>query len=182
MKCADCNNELKQSTFKGIKIDTCPKCKGRWFDREELKKAKDNTDEDLRWLNFDPFAKDADEFSVKSEKKQCPKCETQMSSLSYSKSDIILNKCTTCRGVWIHHGEFQKIILYLEKVVSNFSTAEIAVDSLKHLVDIIATPNGLEDGVKDYLAIFKLLNLKVSVEHPPLAEAISNIYKYLPFI
>lgn len=178
MKCADCNTELKQSTFKGIKIDTCPECNGRWFDREELKKAKDNADEDLRWINFDPFSKEADDYSVKSEKKKCPKCNTTMASLNYKKSNIILNKCETCHGVWVHHGEFKKIILYLEKTLADLSSGEIAIDSLKHLFEI----KDIEEGIKDYFVIFKLLNLKVSIEHPTLAEAINNIYKYLPFI
>jgi Zn-finger nucleic acid-binding protein len=182
MKCADCQTALKRSRFKGITIDTCPQCKGRWFDRDELKKAKDNTDEDLRWLNFDPFTKAADSLKVKSEQKQCPKCRTPMASLHYDKSDVIINRCDTCQGIWIHHGEFEKIIRYLERTVSQLSASEIAVDSVKHLIETITHPDDHPTGVKDFLVVFKLLNLKISVEHPQLTDAVNKIYKYLPFI
>ena len=46
MKCPDCNSELKQIDCKGIMIDECVGCKGKWFDRGELRKAKDSADKE----------------------------------------------------------------------------------------------------------------------------------------
>jgi len=182
MKCSDCKGELKQAIFRGIKIDTCTQCKGRWFDRDELKKAKDNTDEDLRWLNFNPFSKEADSFKIKSEKKKCPKCLTNMSTLNYEESNVAINKCNKCLGVWIHSGEFKKIILYLEKLINTLSSGDYAKGSVKQLLDIAAHPQNIESGIKDFLVILKLLKLKISIEHPSLTEASDKIFKYLPFL
>ncbi|HXK37207.1 MAG TPA: zf-TFIIB domain-containing protein, partial [Candidatus Paceibacterota bacterium] len=61
MNCPECEVPLRRTDCYGVNIDECPKCLGRWFDRDELRRAKDRTDEDLRWMDFDPFARDAEE-------------------------------------------------------------------------------------------------------------------------
>jgi Zn-finger nucleic acid-binding protein len=43
MECPACHAQFGQINFKGVLLDECPKCKGRWFDRGELKEAKDRT-------------------------------------------------------------------------------------------------------------------------------------------
>ena len=114
MKCPDCQGDLNTIDCKGIAIDECINCKGRWFDRDVLRRAKDKQDDDIRWLDFDPFGEDAEKLSVPSEGKRCPKCEKVMSSLKYSQSNIIIDKCSTCEGIWLDHGEFEKIMNYFE--------------------------------------------------------------------
>ena len=64
MNCPDCQSELKVALLKGINIHECLKCKGKWFERKELILAQNKVDEGLRWLDFDPFGKDADKLSV----------------------------------------------------------------------------------------------------------------------
>ena len=93
MNCPDCEGTLETIDFNGVKIDECTKCKGRWFDRGELRLAKDKKDDDIRWLDFDPFGKDAEELSVASEGKECPKCSKKMKSLTYRKSKIFFHSC-----------------------------------------------------------------------------------------
>jgi Zn-finger nucleic acid-binding protein len=46
---------LRRTDYHGIRRDECPRCLGRWIDRDELRRAKGRTDRDLRWLDFDPF-------------------------------------------------------------------------------------------------------------------------------
>lgn len=182
MKCPDCQNELEQTDFRGIKIDECGACRGRWFDRGELAKAKDSTDEDLRWLDFDPFGETAAQFKVSTAGGECPKCSKGMASLAYEKSGVILNKCRTCEGVWVHHGEFEKIIRYLENLVVTESSAEYAKDSFKHFLEIATGSEGVTSELKDFLVVFKLLEKRFGVEHPNIAAATNKIYQFLPFI
>lgn len=59
MNCPDCQAPLRQTDYHEVHIDECPQCLGRWFDRNELRRAKDRTDNYLRWLDFDPFARGA---------------------------------------------------------------------------------------------------------------------------
>src|SRR5260370_34446210 len=108
MKCPDCQSELKVAKLKGINIHECIKCKGKWFERSELIRAKNKADDGLRWLDFDPFGEDAEKLSVASDGKPCPRCVKKMQSLAYSQSKVVIDKCQSCQGVWLAHGELAK--------------------------------------------------------------------------
>src|SRR5471030_422726 len=103
MKCPDCQNDLQVAKLKGVVIHECLKCKGKWFERNELMSAKNTVDDGLRWLDFDPFGKDAEELSNASDGKECPQCAKKMQSLTYMQSKIIIDKCKFCQGVWLSH-------------------------------------------------------------------------------
>ena len=128
MRCADCSRDLEQVDFRGIAIQECPRCQGRWFGRDELQKAKDATDEDLRWLDFDPFCEKSNRFTTSPERKSCPACAAEMTSLAYARSGVIINKCQQCHGVWLHSGEFRKIIGYLESLIVSESSSRYVID------------------------------------------------------
>lgn len=184
MNCPDCLNQLEKKDFRatGIAIHECVGCHGRWFDRQELFKAKDNTDDDLCWLDFDPFDRQADKFVRPSEKKTCPRCQKIMDSLAYAESGVVINRCQQCQGVWVHHGEFEKIIRYLEEVVVTKPSPEYFRDSLKQFLEIASGKEDFASELKDFLVVMKLSELRIGAEHPRVAEAIKKIYEYLPFI
>jgi len=150
MNCPDCRASLRKIDYRGIEIDECTKCKGRWFDRDELRKAKDKTDDDLRWLDFDPFGDKADTLSVASKGKSCPKCSTAMPSLKYKDSGIVIDKCGTCKGIWLNHGEFARIVKHLENSVLTKSASEYAKDAFKQFVEVATGPEGVISEVKDF--------------------------------
>lgn len=183
MNCSNCQNELDQIDFRGIVINECPSCHGRWFDREELQKAKDNTDEDLRWLDFDPFVKKEKHFNVIPEEGGiCPKCSEKMIPLAYANSGVVIDKCEQCRGVWLGDGEFRKIIAYLENLVTTHSVSEYVIDSFKQFSEIVTGPDDRISEAKDFLVVLKLLKLRAAVEHSKIAELTNKIYQYLPFL
>jgi Zn-finger nucleic acid-binding protein len=183
MKCFKCHSDLEPINFRGITVDECPSCHGRWFDRGELRKAKDNTDEDLRWLDFDPFTTKGDLFNrVTQDGDQCPKCSQKMTMLTYKNSGVIIDQCTQCEGVWLPDGEFKKMIAYLEDLIMSESASEYVIDSLKQLMEIITGPEGRIAEVKDFLVILKLLKLRAAVEHSKIAATTNKIYQYLPFL
>ena len=181
MNCPDCEGVLETIDFHGIKIDECGDCKGRWFDRGELRLAKDKQDDDIRWLDFDPFGKDAESLSVASEGKECPKCSKKMKSLTYRKSKIIIDKCSDCEGVWLDHGEFTKIVEFLNEIVLTKPAGEYAKDTFKQFLEIFTGPEGPISEAKDFLSVIWLLQLRIAVENPALTEASQNIYKNTPF-
>ena len=183
MNCSNCQNELDQIDFRGIVINECSSCHGRWFDREELQKAKDNTDEDLCWIDFDPFTKKEKHFNVTpDEGGMCPKCSKEMVSLAYANSGVIIKKCERCRGVWLGEGEFKKLIAYLENLVTTHSASEYVVDSFKQFLEIVTGPDDRISEVKDFLVVLKLLKLRAAIEHSKIAELTNKIYQYLPFL
>ena len=46
MNCPKCDGKLESKQFKKVAIQECESCHGLWFDKDELKSAKDSTDED----------------------------------------------------------------------------------------------------------------------------------------
>lgn len=164
----------------GVNIYECLKCKGKWFERNELIQAKNNADDGLRWLDFDPFGKDAQKLSISSEGKQCPQCVKVMQSLTYSQSRVIIQKCQTCEGVWLSHGELSKIIQYLEKTVNSESAKDLANDTFKEFIKIFTVHQGMVSEAKDFLAVLTILNTRIAIEHPKLAQAWDNIARISP--
>jgi len=183
MKCPTCTSELEQIGFRGITVKECSGCQGRWFGRDELQKAKDNTDEDLRWLDFDPFVKAGKHFKVVSDQGgSCPQCAKNMTALTYADSGVTIGKCEACRGVWLNDGEFKKIIAYLEDLIVSHKASEYVVDSFRQLMDIVTAQKDRGVETKDFLVVLKLLKLRAAVEHSKLTEATNKIYQYLPFL
>ncbi len=180
MRCPEDKSELHPTDYKGVSIEECPKCLGRWFDRDELREAKDRTDDDLRWLDFDPFAEEADRFAVPSKGKRCPKDSTGMEALTYERSGVVIDRCPRCRGLWLNHGEFEKIVQYLERIVSSETSPELARDALKQLIKIPVGPEGAISEVRDFFAILKLLEQRLAVEHPRTAKAADRLYRLSP--
>lgn len=181
MKCPDCQNELKAVDCKGITIHECPHCKGKWFERDELKRAENSTDDTLRWLDFDPFGKDAEKLSMASDGRICPKCSQKMQSLKYMDSQVVIDKCPACKGVWLNTGELEKIVRYLENKVNSESAKSYVKDTFKQFIKIFTGHDGVISEVKDFLAVLYLLELRISVEHPSLAKSSQAIYNDLPF-
>ena len=182
MTCPDCRGKLHQIDYRGIQIDECASSKGRWFDRDELRKAKDKTDDDLRWLDFDAFGDHVDKLKVSStRRKQCPRCSVDMSALTYDTSQVRIDKCSQCKGIWLNHGEFEAIVKYLENIVMTKTASEYAKDVFKQFLEIATGPESKLSEVRDFLAVLKLLELRLVVENPKIIEASQKIYRYSPF-
>ena len=181
MNCPDCRSRLEGIDSKGIQIHECSNCKGRWFDRGQLRAAKDSEDHHLRWLDFDPFGKDAEKLSVQSEGKVCPKCNKRMNSLKYTNSRVIIDKCNNCKGVWLDHGEFEKIINYLEKLLASETAKDYSKETFKQFIEIFTGSDGVVSEAKDFVAVLNLLETRISVENPRLANLCLGIYKVIPF-
>lgn len=181
MKCPDCRAGLKEVDYRGILIHECGKCKGRWFEPDELRKAKDKTDDDLRWLDFFPFDEAANDFTVSSQGKRCPRCAVEMTSLRYATSRVVIDKCTQCKGVWLDHGEFEKIVRYLEHIVDTESAAGYAKDAFRQFLQIATGSKGPVAETRDFLAVLKLLEFRIAVEHPGFVVALQRIYQASPF-
>jgi len=180
LKCPKCNHNLKEITFKGVKIDECENCKGKWFDRDELRIAKDRTDDDLRWLDFDLFDDNADKYHASPSQKRCPKDSTQLTSLQYIDSKVIIEKCDKCKGVWLDHDEFEKIIKYLENLVISKPASEYAKDTLKEFSEILTGPENRISEIKDFLSVLWFFQLRLAVENPWTIELSDKINKYSP--
>jgi len=181
MHCPEDGATLKSTDYRGVRIDECPTCHGRWFDREELRQAKDRTDEDLRWLDFDPFSAQADEREATTKGRLCPKDSIGMGVVTYEKSGVRIDKCSKCHGVWLSHGEFEKIIKHLEKEVNSETAGQYGEEAARQFAQIFTGPEGPISELRDLFSVFHLLRERFAVEHPGLSQAIDSIYTASPF-
>jgi uncharacterized protein len=181
MLCPEDGTTLQETDSHGVRVDECPKCLGRWFDCDELRKAKDRTDEDLRWLDFDPFAGEVRPQEAGKGSRLCPKDSVPLGYIQYEKSGVRIDKCSQCHGVWLNHGEFERIIKHLETEVNSETAAQYEKQAAKELGQVFSGPEGPASELRDLFSVLHLLRQRWAVEHLGLSEAIDAISAGSPF-
>ncbi len=119
MRCPHCKNALRQIRYKSLVLELCFKCRGIWFDEG-------------KFLPVVHYIRDTDETSPEGRKlfkkrsvqrldkvdeagRLCPKCGRLMRKFNYaSDSNVILDRCDGCGGIWADAGEVQRIARYLK--------------------------------------------------------------------
>ncbi|MHC4067143.1 MAG: TFIIB-type zinc ribbon-containing protein [Planctomycetota bacterium] len=119
MKCPGCDGGLKSITYEGIRIETCPGCGGEWLDEGELGHVNR-----AREVRFDKEERRAVAETVKIKGVKladvdrdlaCPKCGGQTDAINYGgDTGIIIDRCTSCGGIWLDAGEVEKIQMVIE--------------------------------------------------------------------
>ena len=174
--CPNCQIELKKAIFYNVEVDYCPKCLGVWFDFDELRQAKDYKDKDLEWLDIDLW-KDEAKFKITKSQKLCPRCQMPLYEVRYGDSDIKVDVCNLCHGVWLDRGEFKKIIDYLKEKEKK-EILDSYLDTLaKEALDIFVGPDSFKEEISDFLTVLRLLNYKLLVKHEKIMEMISMLPK-----
>lgn len=185
--CPKCKKELSEKIRIGdVKIDRCSECGGLWFEKDELRLAKDKKapearwldvevrDESVNWFHFE-FWKDKVKFQVKKDIKYCPTDKAPLYQVNYAEAPVEIDVCSICGGVWLDKDEFKKIIDYLK----NKADYELLYNYAKNLVretkEIFAGPESVKSEAIDLLVLVKLLKYKLMVQHPELVKLISSL-------
>ncbi len=179
MDCPIDGQELIEARLAHINVHDCHTCKGIWFARNELERAKDSGDRWVRWIDFDVFA--AAKASGERGTKKCPVCGAAMVVLTYEYSDVKVDVCPDDKGVWLDAGEFKKIITELDDLTNKISAKDYEHVVGQELKEIIT--GGHESRfseIRDFLAVFRLLEMRIGVEHPEVANAITRLAESTP--
>lgn len=176
MVCPYCKINLQEIIFCNAGVNYCSECLGLWFEKDELRQAKDEKDKELNWLDIDLW-QDKAKFKIAPGQKLCPSCRLPLYEVEYGESGIKVDVCNICQGIWLDRGEFKKIIQYLKKRADY----EILNNYLKNLRqefwEIFTGPETLREEISDFLTILKLLNYKFAVQHPTIMGIISDLPK-----
>lgn len=129
MKCANCNNELAPIKYEGdVVVDACAQCKGMYLDSGELQKIQDNKDNDYSDMLASPSQLLKHTLEMDRQKKlpnkTCPKCEVEMNRREWLKSQILIDVCSDCFGIWLDEGELQALEIYFERLRQENSDIE----------------------------------------------------------
>lgn len=176
MKCPICkNSNLKSEIFHNVEVDYCPDCLGIWFERDELRWAKDNKDKDLNWMDVDLW-EDETKFKIsRGERRLCPTCRMPLYEVYYGDSGIIVDVCNLCHGVWLDRKEFLKIMEWLKKKADYEVMHSYSSNLIKELGEIFSGPEALKEEIADFLTILKILNYKFLVQYPAIARIILSL-------
>ena len=175
MKCPSCKIDLTMKVIDKIEIDECDKCRGMWFDDDELRKTKDFTDKDVNWLDFNIW-KHEDEFKAKSRNLACPKCNSALVAIDYADTDVEIDYCPNCKGTWLDAGEFNKIIEALTNELLSTPFSAYIKASIEEAKEILAGPEPFLSEWNDFSSVLRMMQYRLFVEKPQLLNTVIALH------
>jgi len=167
--CPACGHTLNEYMLFSMRFEGCPKCKGFWLVRDELRKLKNKVDGgSLGWLNDE--IDNLEQTSVISTNRACVKCKmAKLVSVDFGKSSVLIDWCPQCHGMWLDRGEFEAITDYLKKELMaarpKDMEREAAADSKR--VWSGRPESRLDEALDAKAAVSALINATI-FEHPTL--------------
>ena len=176
MNCPRCSKPMHASRIGNVGIDECRTCRGVWFEQDELRRAKDQTDPDLNWMDFELW-KHEDQFQITAKPLQCPKCGVGMAAVQYGETGIAIDYCSKCQGTWLEEGEFGKIIDALTKELLAKSVSDYFQETLEEAKEIVLGPERFFSEWKDFVTVLRFFQMRFFVENPKLQDTVVGVTK-----
>jgi Zn-finger nucleic acid-binding protein len=180
MKCPTCALDLEVRLAGPIEVDECSRCGGAWFEDDELRKAKDAWDPDLKWMDFELWS-DWDSLDLKPKDLKCPSCDRGLVAVLYADKGIEVDCCPSCRGIWLEDGEFASIVDELTAELLNKPISQYVKASLQEAKEILTGPESVYSEWKDFKTVLRLMQYRLLVENPRLSKAISDVQSSTAF-
>ena len=179
MNCPRCDGYLEPHTDSGVEVNECVNCRGIWFSRDELRKAKDLADPDLVWMDFDLW-KDPEQLAAKAGEMPCPVCQKPMARIEYAGTSVTVDCCVDGHGIWLDNGEFEGIIAALQKELESKAGSEYMHETLHQAAQLASGRERFASEWKDFTTVFRLMEYRILIEHPKLAAALDAIRRGSP--
>ena len=176
MDCPNKHQSLEKVLFHNVEVDYCSECLGVWFDQNELEWARDAKDQQLNWVDFDIW-RDKGRFKISSSDKRCPVCRIPFVEVRYDDSNVKIDFCKMCRGMWLDRGEFKQIMIYLKKKADYEILHRYTKNLVVQLWEVFSGPKKFREELPEFLMLSKLLNYKFVVQYPLLNSLIENSQK-----
>jgi uncharacterized protein len=117
MICPVCKNDLIKKTYYQVPVMVCDQCDGIWFEEgtltdyvQDMLIGRPDIPEQPLTLEKIPVIAERE---IKDPIRLCPKCNKEMGHHNYCyDSNIILDKCDECNGIWMDIGKVEKIAQY----------------------------------------------------------------------
>jgi len=176
MICLSCKNQelSKRAHVGSVTLDTCLSCGGMWFEGDELRKAKDERAIYAKWFDFDLW-KNPKSFTAEKSNHVCPTDSSTLYKLNYGSSDIEIDACKKCNGIWLDKGEFEKMIEYVKKQADYDVLSDYMDNLIQEGKEVFSGPESLRSEVADVLLLVKLFQYKFMTEHPKMTQILLNL-------
>lgn len=110
MLCPVCKTDMIDVEYEQIELDYCVKCRGVWFDSNELELLFEKINLQNSGLSVSTLIARIDE-SIPEDKHKCPICKQKMGKVSIGDSPrIVIDICTNGNGLWFDGGEIIQLI------------------------------------------------------------------------
>lgn len=174
--CAD--KQLDLYNLWGVDFEACPGCRGIFLDSGELKKIRDKSFK-KSWIPLDWIEEELDEIEnlttvATPEARKCPKCEdTQMLTVNYGKSNVLVDWCPSCKGVWLDFQEFEDIKEYLSELSYNLTADNMKEEIEEEFKELFSQKPSMDDLVQAKAVITAFISVSL-FEHPKLYNILKN--------
>jgi Zn-finger nucleic acid-binding protein len=168
-RCPACGALLDVFALPSVEFEACPRCKGLWLDKVELRKLKDNLgDGGLYWLNRE--IEEIEKAAMMPCIRPCAKCpDTIMISVVFGASSAIVDWCRKCHGLWLDHREFEAILQYLRDEAGKVTSKELKHEVAADLKETVQGGSGSRlEKLADTEAALHALVFTTIFEHPKL--------------
>lgn len=121
MKCPLDKSDLVSLNYEeSVMVDACPICNGVWLDRGELEKIEETFERDHsgELSRIPDYVGRAYEEARQKKRGEllCPVCQVRMEAAEYAYcSQIMIDRCPECGGVWLDRGEVDAIEVFFER-------------------------------------------------------------------
>jgi Zn-finger nucleic acid-binding protein len=153
-----------------------------WCDSDEMRLLKDKEDGgDYRWIDVDLWKRADDMRAAEQSGQRCPKEGSVMTTVRYGDSDVTVDICPSCKGVWLDKGAYDRILEYLEHLVDSATVGDYLDDLKDEFVDVFRPGGeGPVAEIGDLGKVLHLLELRFRVEHRNLGDILERIGRSIP--
>ena len=127
--CPVCDGrKLDQYEARKVIFESCPQCHGMFLDHHELSTLRDRMDSD-NWVKLrliDKEDQSVHQDSASPSGRICPHCaNVEMAATSYGQTDVMVDYCPECRGIWLDGWEMQEILRQLKEKLAAMPASDI---------------------------------------------------------
>jgi len=173
MNCPRDGQALEEAQLEHVSVHDCSSCGGVWFQADELHRAEANADKWIGWIDVDVFG--AAQKTGRRSGRRCAVCGHEMNTLEYPHSNVEIEVCPSEHGVWLDKGEFDKIVKALDDLTDKLSARAYEHAAIHQLREIVSGNESHLRELRNFMTVFRLMELRLGVEHPATAEAVNRI-------
>ena len=140
MNCPRDGALLQVEHHKGIEVDHCPTCNGRWLDHHELDQLEATVaDEGVRRATI--------EYAKRPSDLDCPVCQKKMRAFNYRAYNLEIDTCEDEHGFWLDAGEEGKVRDIMEERVRGLERSATAEEAWGKFLGRVGN-RGVWDNIK----------------------------------
>ena len=109
MKCPKCNVDLQPTVRHRLKVNSCPSCRGMWFEHPELDELENEV------FDFGDRWKGTLVFSSTATTDKCPECAAALQQFQYRFYDVQMEFCPDQHGYWLEADEDTRVLELMKK-------------------------------------------------------------------